>query len=285
MFSQTRSLPESCAATWLAVIAGALLAGCGASAPSSNSASNGASADGGRVLRAEQVRFQQIAPFVRMGGAWGDRSKGAHGSFGEFPGGAKSPPHTHSQPYHGVVISGTMTNPFGTERRPRRMGPGSYWYVPAGEQHVTACVSREPCRFYFHAKQAFDFTVLKKLTARRTAAARSISAPQIRFARMAPFVEMGGAWGDRGKGAHGTFGRFNANSKSPPHTHSRVYHGVVISGVMNNPFGNEPKPPRMTAGSYWYVPAGAPHVTACISSEPCLFYFHAEGAFDFAPVK
>ena len=157
MENQARSYLGSCAAVSLAVIAGLLLAACGTAAPSSN----GASADGGRVLRAQQVRFQQIAPFVKMGRAWGDRGKGAHGTFGEFPGGAKSPPHMHSQPYHGIVVSGTMTNPFGNEANPPRMAAGSYWYVPAGAAHVTACISREPCLFYMHAEDAFDFAPVK----------------------------------------------------------------------------------------------------------------------------
>ncbi len=113
---------------------------------------------GGRVLQAHEVQFEEIAPFVQMGGAWGDRSSTAHGTFGIFPGEATSPPHTHSQAYHAVVLSGTMTNPFGTESDPTTMIAGSYWYVPAGEEHVTACVSAERCLFYFHAEEAFDFT-------------------------------------------------------------------------------------------------------------------------------
>lgn len=51
-----------------------------------------------------------------------------------------------------------MTNPFEGEESPPRMGPGSYWYVPAGAVHATACVSDTPCQFYFHAESGFDFT-------------------------------------------------------------------------------------------------------------------------------
>lgn len=109
------------------------------------------------VLKADQVKYEVVAPFVSMGAAWGDRSKGAHGTFGRFPGGAASPAHTHSGAYHGVVISGLMTNPFNEETNPPQMGPGSHWYVPAGKPHITACVSAEPCTFYFHAEGNFDF--------------------------------------------------------------------------------------------------------------------------------
>jgi len=110
------------------------------------------------VLKADQVKYESVAPFVSMGAAWGDRAKGSHGTFGRFPGGAASPRHTHSGSYHGVVISGLMTNPFDGETKPPQMGPGSHWFVPAGASHITACISTEPCTFYFHAEGLFDFT-------------------------------------------------------------------------------------------------------------------------------
>lgn len=122
------------------------------------------------------------------------------------------------------------------------------------------------------------------VSAESAAASRAAPSDQITFEQIAPFVQMGAAWGDRATSAHGTFGRFPGGAASPPHTHSGAYHGVVISGVMTNPFEGEPNPPRMKAGSYWYVPAGMEHVTACVSEEPCVFYFHADGAFDFTPV-
>lgn len=110
-----------------------------------------------------------------------------------------------------------------------------------------------------------------------------IQAQDVQFEEVAPFVKMAAAVGDRSRGAHGTFGLFPAGASSPAHTHSGTYHAVVLSGTMTNPFGKEADPPEMTAGSSWTVPAGVPHVTACISPQPCLFYFHADGAFDFAP--
>lgn len=270
---------------WLAISLAAgmvLLAGCGSSQTGSKMAH---SPPAGRVIQADKVAFEPIAPFVKMGGAWGDRGKGAHGTFGIFPGGAKSPLHTHSKAYHGVVISGVMTNPYGTEKNAQQMGPGSHWYVPAGEEHVTACVSAKPCKFYFHSEGGFDFAPLKKATHRRSGQAVAMAGEKIEIKRMAPFVSMGGAWGDRARGKHGTIGIFEPNSASPLHTHSGAYHGVVISGTMTNPFKGDSSPPKMTAGSYWYVPARSKHVTACISKEPCRFYFHADSAFDFQPVQ
>lgn len=112
-----------------------------------------------------------------------------------------------------------------------------------------------------------------------------LPAAAVDYQNINPAIRMGAAWGDRSKGRHGTFGRFPANFQTPFHTHSGAYHGVVLAGTMTNPFEGEASPPRMTAGSYWYVPANTVHATACVSDMPCQFYFHAAGAFDFMPVE
>jgi hypothetical protein len=117
--------------------------------------------------------------------------------------------------------------------------------------------------------------------------AQEIALPQsqLEYVAINPAISMAAAYGNRGDGAHGSFGQFPENFITPEHTHTGAYHGVVIRGVMTNPFKGEENPPKMGPGSYWYVPAGTPHATACVSAEPCEFYFHADGAFDFLPVK
>ena len=240
--------------------------------------------NGKRVLLVQDILFEAISPFAQFGSVWGNRETQAHGTSGIFPGGAASPPHVHTYGYYGVVLSGNLTNPFGTEVNPTELGPGSYWYVPAMEEHVTVCISEEPCTFYFHASNAFDFTVIETPTKERSSQAVSTPAQSIQFEEVAPFVDMATIWGSRETGAHGTFGIFKPNSSSPPHFHNEGYYGVVISGEMTNPFPGEDNPPILKTGSYWYVPAGEKHITTCISQEPCHFYFHSEGAFDFVAV-
>ena len=237
--------------------------------------------DDGRVLKAGVAVFIQIAPFASMAEAWGERNVGAHGTFGIFPGNAASPPHIHTHGYYGVVIEGEIANPFGTESDPLVLPAGSFWYVPAGEQHITECVSDDPCLFYFHSDQKFDFTPIAELTDERSADALSIPASELVFEPISSFASFSTVWGDRANGAHGTFGIFMPGAESPPHTHSMAYHGVVLSGTLVNPFNDETNPPRIRPGGYWSVPARVEHVTACISDEPCVFYFHAQGAFDF----
>jgi len=58
-----------------------------------------------------------------------------------------------------------------------------------------------------------------------------------------------------------------------------------VKGVMANPFKGQANPPKLEAGSYWYVPANSIHSTACISDTPCEFFFFADSKFDFMPVE
>ena len=117
--------------------------------------------------------------------------------------------------------------------------------------------------------------------------AREVALPDsaVRFVNINPAIKMGAAYGDRGKGGHGSFGKFPADFITPFHTHSGADHGVVVAGTMTNSFKGEKNPPKMAAGSYWYVPAESVHATACVSKTPCQFYFYAASAFDFTPVK
>ena len=109
---------------------------------------------------------------------------------------------------------------------------------------------------------------------------------EVAYANINPAIQMADVWGDRATGPHGSFGKFPANFETPIHTHTFAYHGVVVAGVMTNPFGEagEKNPPAMPAGSYWYVPAGEPHSTACVSDVPCQFFFDSQGGFDFTPL-
>ncbi len=112
-----------------------------------------------------------------------------------------------------------------------------------------------------------------------------IPAADLKYENINPAIAMATAHGDRATGPHGTFGKFPANFTTPFHTHSGAYHGIVVKGVMTNPFKGETNPPKMPAGSYWHVPAGSVHATACVSETPCEFYFHAEKGFDFHPAE
>lgn len=109
-----------------------------------------------------QMKFENINPAIKMSTVYGDRANGAHGTFGTFPPNFVTPFHTHTAAYNGVVVKGVMTNPFQGQDAPPTLEPGSFWHVPAGSPHATACVSNVPCEFYFHAGAGFDFHVVEK---------------------------------------------------------------------------------------------------------------------------
>ncbi len=273
----------------LALLAGAACASTPAAAPKTETgaaattpAGDATGAEAPVERPASAFQFDTITPFLKFSDAYGDRGAGAHGTFGMIPAQTASPAHTHSGAYHGVVIQGEMTDGFNGEANPPHLGPGSYWYVPGNAVHVTACVSTVPCLFYTHSDAKFDFAPATATATGLPAGAVEKPASAFSFDTITPFLKFSDAYGDRASGAHGTFGMIPAETASPSHIHNAAYHGVVVQGEMTDGFNGEANPPHLGPGSYWYVPARAVHVTACVSKVPCLFYTHSDGKFDFA---
>ena len=242
--------------------------------------------------------------------AWGDSATGAYGIIAVFPPGFSTPLHTHPNLYHGVVMRGEVTNPFGPDLEPfltepnshgeTVLDPGSYWHVPAESQHATTCVGPEVCWIYFHGDDAFIFDPIvdanNDLMAgveleERPADAVELPSSELEFAGdEGSFVEFAFPWFND-NADHGTFGRFIPNGTSPLHTHGGEYYGIVIDGTLSNPFSNaaaepalgEDGAPVIGQGGFWEVPADAVHVTQC-GDAGCLWYLHQNVPFDFQPV-
>lgn len=117
------------------------------------------------VVQVADAEWTEIVPGVDFAPAYGVFTEEAHGKWVRFQPGLASPLHTHSNAYHGVVIQGTVTNPYAGETDPPEMGPGTYWFVPAGAVHATACVSEVPCLFYTHGDALWDITVVEEAAA------------------------------------------------------------------------------------------------------------------------
>ncbi len=86
---------------------------------------------------------------------YGDPQKGANGSFAKFAAGTEIPLHTHTAGGRSVVISGTMLEA-AEGQKPKELGPGSYFYLPGGMKHTTACKAGAECLIYSHWSGAFD---------------------------------------------------------------------------------------------------------------------------------
>jgi hypothetical protein len=88
--------------------------------------------------------------------AFGDLGHAKHGTFIKMPAGFVSPPHTHTEDYYAVVVSG-----IGVNTQPGKadipLAPGSYWFQRGEENHVTKCISKVECIFFITQPGKFDY--------------------------------------------------------------------------------------------------------------------------------
>ncbi|MEY4718521.1 MULTISPECIES: DUF4437 domain-containing protein [Methylomonas] len=86
---------------------------------------------------------------------YGDQKDSAHGTFMKFSYGFKSPAHSYTYDYYGVVIKDEMEN-YSPNKELVKMGPGSYWYQRGLEAHITECLSNDGCIAWVVQSQKFD---------------------------------------------------------------------------------------------------------------------------------
>lgn len=92
--------------------------------------------------------------------------------------------------------------------------------------------------------------------------------------------------GDFSKAGHVTYVKFPAGMKTPIHTHSHDYVGLVITGVSMHwePGKPESKKP-LSAGSHWFMPGGVQHVSECLPGAECIMAIYQQNMMDFLPVQ
>lgn len=112
--------------------------------------------EGAATHTPDDLEWAEIVPGLEFGAVYGDWQAEAHAKLIRFAGDLVSPMHTHTHPYHGVVVQGLVINPYDDDGDPEIMGPGTHFYVPGGVPHRTGCVSAEPCLFYTHADGGWD---------------------------------------------------------------------------------------------------------------------------------
>ena len=93
-------------------------------------------------------------------------------------------------------------------------------------------------------------------------------------------------YGDFSKGEHISYIKFAAGMKTPVHTHSSDYVGIVISGNTRHWIPGKPKTKKLLpVGSHWSIPANKKHISECLPGVECIMAIIQKGKFDFIPKK
>ncbi|MBL8861528.1 MAG: cupin domain-containing protein [Planctomycetes bacterium] len=96
----------------------------------------------------------------------GDPFQGSHRAYFRYPVGLASPLHAHTHGDRGVVVSGTLS--LAVDGAPaKRLGPGSFFSIPAGVPHVTRVEGSEPCVFFMEREGPFDVVLVEAATTAR----------------------------------------------------------------------------------------------------------------------
>ncbi len=96
-------------------------------------------------------------------------------------------------------------------------------------------------------------------------------------------VSMAAVWGNRDKGAHATFTKFEPGYDAGMHTHTNDVMVVVIKGAYL--YKDDAGEKRVGPGDFLRVPGGHKHWSGGDKTEGALFYEESPGKFDLVPVK
>ena len=106
-----------------------------------------------------KAEFKEVVPGVKKKILWGNPDSGAYGAFTKFDPGVTNPLHTHTNEVRIVVLQGAyIYKPKGGNER--RVAPGSYLSVPAGDVHVSGGDPKDGALFYEESPGKFDLKVV-----------------------------------------------------------------------------------------------------------------------------
>ncbi|NNE88957.1 MAG: cupin domain-containing protein [Silicimonas sp.] len=112
-----------------------------------------------RLLGSDDFEWRTTTEGVGFAALRGDRFVESYQALVRLPAGTVSPPHVKTANMFGVMLEGEMIH-YAIDDDPedaRRMGPGSFYSIAAGTEHISACVSETPCVAYLYQDGAFDF--------------------------------------------------------------------------------------------------------------------------------
>jgi quercetin dioxygenase-like cupin family protein len=113
------------------------------------------------LVVAETAKFKEVIPGVSRAVLSGDPDKGAYRAFTKFAPGAMHPLHWHSSDIYTVVLKGAyLYKPEKGEEK--RVGPGSYLFIPAGDRHTSSCDPKDGLLMFEESPGKFDMTLVEK---------------------------------------------------------------------------------------------------------------------------
>lgn len=96
--------------------------------------------------------------------------------------------------------------------------------------------------------------------------------------------EMATLWGDPTRGPHGSLLRFAPGTVSGRHVHPHDSWGVVVQGELVHTYDGQAPGAPLGVGSWYFEPAGVPHVSACSDASACVVMVHNPGPFGYTPM-
>ncbi len=116
------------------------------------------------LLDANDFVWETTPEGVAFSSLQGDRFAESYQALVKLPAGTISPPHVKSANMYGVMLQGDMIHYVDGENpeTAKKIGPGSFYSIPSGLAHISACISTEPCIAYLYQDGAFDFLPVQK---------------------------------------------------------------------------------------------------------------------------
>ncbi|MCI0570522.1 MAG: cupin domain-containing protein [Myxococcaceae bacterium] len=111
------------------------------------------------LVNADTAKFKQVIPGISKVVLQGDPDKGPYATFTRFVPGQKNALHTHSSDIRQVVLEGAYL--YEADGRKVRVGPKSFFVVPAGTPHTSGGDPKEGALFYEESSGPFDIQFIK----------------------------------------------------------------------------------------------------------------------------
>ncbi|MDE0101052.1 MAG: DUF4437 domain-containing protein [Bryobacterales bacterium] len=240
-----------------------------------------------RVVLVSEAEWQQLNPkrgdkSPRAATLWGDRDgPGPSGFLLKPVDGFSSPPHVHTAPYHGVVISGTIHNaePSASDLF---LPPGSFWTQPEGGVHITAC--KGDCLAYIEFEGGYDVLPVEHATGDPVTAVtmQPTSIPwgdpsgTTASANGPKVAELWGA--PQGDQPGGSLVRLPAGKTGTIRSDSGAFHAVAIDGRAKHREVGKNHVTPLDPGTYFMAQAGSEHRVSCVEEADCTLYVRSRGS-------